>query len=121
MATNFYTGQNQQVTVNHTDTQGVPIPHADIQEVRYILRHASGQVLGKWALSAPAGWDAVTATPNAGQFQFDILEAQGKNWPAGRVYMEWHITLTVGTIPEGFKPMGELHLLDVFSTAYSKQ
>jgi hypothetical protein len=121
MATNFYTGQNQQTTVNHVATDGTPIPHADIEDVRYVLRHASGQVLGKWALSAPSGWDAVTATAIPGQFTFNILESQGKTWPTGRVYMEWHITLNLGSIPEGFKPMGELHLFDVFTTAYSKQ
>jgi len=112
-ATTLYTGQAELVTVSHVDSVSVAIPHASIDEVRYILEHENGDTLLKFRKTAPTDWDAVTTEAGDGVFSFEVQEKHSKDWPAGKVYLTWHINITDADFVDGYKPMGKTHLFNV--------
>ena len=121
MASTFYTGQSELVTITISDSGGVAIPHASLDDVRIVLRHANGMTLAKWRKTAPTTWDTLTALAGAGQFTFEVTEPMGKEWAAGKVYMEWQIQITDAAFVDKYRPMGSVHLFNVERTNYAEE
>lgn len=123
MATTFYPGSSELVTVQHKDSASVAIPHASIIEARYILRNEQGETLMKYRLTTPnaTDWERLTAHADDGKFTFIITEQQGKDWKKGKVYLETWIKVTDADLVEGFKPMSEYHLFNVSETNYAAE
>lgn len=121
MATTFYNGQSELVTVEIKDNGGVAIPHASLDDVRIVLRHSNGMTLAKWRKVAPTSWAALTQLAGAGRYSFEVTEKMGKDWPVGKVFMEWQIQVTDSNFVDKHRPMGEYHLFNVQPTNYSKE
>ena len=121
MATTFYPGSSELVTVQHKDSAEVAIPHVSITEARYIIKDERGNTLLKYKLNAPSGWKDLTAHADDGKFTFIISEEDGKSWTKGKVYLETWIKVTDADMPEGFKPMNEVHLFNVSETNYAAE
>jgi len=117
----IYTGESDVVTIPHTDSAGVAIPFASINDVRYIVKDANGNTLLKFKENAPTGWKAATRTATDGEFIIQILEDETKDWNAGKVYLEWYINIDDATLTDGYKTMGEVYLYDVIKSNYSEQ
>lgn len=120
-ATTFYTGQAERVTITHKDSVGTAIPHASIEEVRYILRHQNGDSLKRFKKSAPADWNSLTTEVDAGKYTLEVEEKDSKDWESGKVYLEWFIKITNASFVDGYKPMGVYHLWNVEKTNYSEE
>jgi len=117
----FYTGQNDLVTITFKDSAGVVIPHASLEDVRWVFKHSNGDTLIKCRKVAPSGWDALTTHSDDGKYTFVILEEMGKNWPKGEVYLEWWLKITDSDFTDGYKPSGVIHYYDVVKTNYSDE
>jgi len=121
MPTDFYNGQSELVTVTFSDNAGVAIPHATLDDVRIVLRHANGQTLGKWRKVSPTDWTALNTLAGAGVYSFEVTEKAGKDWPIGKVYMEWQLQITDADFVDKYKPMGAVHLFNVIATNYANE
>jgi len=120
-ATKLYTGQAERVSITHKDSAGVPIPHSNLEEVRYILRHQLGDSLKKYKKNAPSDWTGLTQEPDAGKYTLEIEEKDSKQWQPGKVYLEWFIKVTDASFIDGYKPMGVFHLWNIEKTNYSEE
>jgi len=121
MAVTFYQGQSELVTITFLDTAGTAIPHASLDDVRVILKHANGETLGKWRKVSPSSWTALDQQAGAGVYTLEVTESMGKNWPIGKVYLEWQLQITDADFVDKYKPMGVYHLFDVVATNYAKE
>jgi len=119
MATTIYTGQSELVTVTHNDVNDVAIPHASIEDVRYILEDERGNVLLKFRKTSPSDWDEVTTEAGDGVFSFEVQEKHSKVWTKGKVYLVWQVKLTDADFVDGYKPMGKVHLFNVEEVKYA--
>jgi hypothetical protein len=120
-AATFYQGQADRISVTHKDANGTAIPHASINDLRYILRHENGDSLKKFRKNAPLDWDRVDTEVDAGKYTFEIEEKDSKNWPPGMVYLEWHIKIDNSDFVDDFKPMGVYELLIIEKTNYAEE
>jgi hypothetical protein len=121
MPTDFYNGQSELVTITFRDNTGTAIPHATLDDVRVVLRHQNGATLHKWRKVSPSAWTALTDLAGAGQYTFEITEAMGKEWPVGKVFMEWQLQITEAAFVDKYRPMGSEHLFNVVATNYAKE
>lgn len=120
-ATTFYQGQAERVTVTHKDANGTAIPHASINDVRYILRHENGDSLKKFRKNAPSDWTALTTEAAAGEYTLEIEEKDSKEWPEGKIYLEWHIKIDNANFIDDYKPMGVYELFNMTATNYAEE
>jgi len=117
----LYTGESDLITIPHTDSAGVAIPFASINDVRYIIKDNLGNTLLKFKENAPTGWGEATQTANPGEYTIKVLESDSKDWNAGKVFIEWYINIDDVDLPLGYKTMGEVYLYDVIKSNYSKE
>ena len=117
----LYTGESDLITIPHTDSAGVAIPFASINDVRYIIKDNLGNTLLKFKENAPTGWGEATQTANPGEYTIKVLESDSKDWNAGKVFLEWYINIDDVDLPLGYKTMGEVYLYDVIKSNYSKE
>jgi len=118
----IYTGESDVITIPHTDSAGVAIPFAAINDVRYIIKDGSGNTLMKFKENAPTGWGVATPSVTIqGQYAIQILESDSKDWNAGKVYLEWYINIDDAVLTDGYKTMGQVYLYDVIKSNYSNQ
>lgn len=120
-ATTFYQGQADRISVTHKDANGTAIPHASLNDVRYILRHENGDSLKKFKKNAPTDWASLTQESDAGKYTLEIEEKESKTWPKGMIYLEWFIKVDDATFADDYKPMGVYELLIINETSYAKQ
>jgi hypothetical protein len=118
-ATTFYQGMAERVTVTHKDANGTAIPHASINDVRYILRAENGDSLKKYRKTSPTDWTALTVEAAAGAYTLEITEKDSKEFPEGKCYLEWFIKIDDADFTDDYKPMGVYHLFNIEKTNYA--
>ncbi len=119
-ASTIYTGQADLVTINVTDSSGVAIPHASIDDIRVMLEHENGDTLLKFRKVEPTDWPAITTESGDGVFTFEIQEKDSKTWPKGKVHCVTQLTITDADFVDGYKPMDKQHILNVEVVNYSE-
>lgn len=120
-ATTLYQGMAERVTVTHKDANGTAIPHASISDVRYILRAENGDSVKKFRKVAPSDWTALTEEAAAGAYTLEIEEKESKEFPEGKLYLEWFIKIVDADFVDDYKPMGVYHLFNVEETNYAEE
>lgn len=120
-ATTFYTGEALRQTITHKDSAEVAIPHASIDDVRYLIVHEDGQTLLRFRKTLPSDWTALTQEAGDGAYTFEIEEKDSKDWPEGKVYLNWMIKIDDADYVDDKKRQGVYHIFNVVKTNYSQE